>query len=69
MNEKNIIFRTKRDINGNTYYLIVEIEEKDILIGYNMGFRFYDEAIETTKKGLRSLEKKFELLGFTICHI
>ena len=67
MNE--IIFRTKRDINGNTYYLIINLASKTAKSGYNMGFGLYSEGIETTKKGLRALREKFEKNGYTIEYI
>lgn len=67
MNE--IIFRTKRDINGNTYYLIIELETKKAQKGYNFGWGRYNEAIETTKKGIRDIEQKFLNAGFKIDYV
>lgn len=66
---QELIFRTKRDVNGNTYYFIVDIENRTAKSGYNLGFGLYNDGIEVTKKGLRDMQEKFAGAGFVINYI
>lgn len=56
-------YKTKRDINGNTYFLYVNLENKTITNGYNTS-RYSDVMITTTKKDLHEIQAAFEANGF-----
>lgn len=64
--DDNFIFRTKRDLYGNVYYLKIDFKNKVVESCYNIGFGAYNAAVEITKKGLRDLRNKLESAGFTI---
>lgn len=56
-------YKTKRDINGNTYYLYINLENKTIINGYSI-LRYSDVMITTTKKDLHEIQAAFEANGF-----
>lgn len=61
-------YKTKRDINGNTYYLYVNLEDKTIINGYNT-LRYSDVMITTTRKDLHKIQAAFETNGFTTNYV
>ena len=65
----DLIFRSKKDASGNTYYLIIDLEKKTIKNCSNMGFDFYLEGIETYKKSLNIIQAKLEAAGFITDYI
>lgn len=65
----DLIFRSRRDKSNNIYYLFVDLEKKELKSGFNMGFSFYDDSIETYKKSLDLIQAKFEAAGFTTQYI
>lgn len=61
-----LYFQTKRDTNGNTKQLIVDLHEKTIQRGYNLFnscFKTYTTL--ATKKDYETLYNEFTLNGFT----
>lgn len=59
------IFKTKTDVNGNTYYLVIDTEKKQFKRGYNMRL-FTDSVIITvSKKERREIIEKLYKNGFT----
>lgn len=62
--ENTLYFRSKRDINGNYYYLIVDIENKRFCNDYNIR-KVESDCIElSSKKALHNVETKLRECGF-----
>ncbi len=52
-----ITFKTKRDINGNTYYLVLSTDNKAFRRDYNMRTSS-DVEIQIGKRDMNKLEKQ-----------
>ena len=58
-----ITYKTKRDINGNRYYLTVDTEKRTYKKDYNLWPR--DNEIEITKKQRREIAAQLDNEGYT----
>jgi len=58
-----ITYKTKRDVNGNRYYLTVDTEKKTYIKDYNLWPR--DNEIEITKKQRREIAAQLDNEGYT----
>ena len=57
--------KTKRDINGNTYFLNIDLDKKIIKNGYNRRpFGPDDIEIVTGKRDLHKIQDQFEKAGY-----
>lgn len=56
-------FAAKRDVNGNRFEAVVDIDNGQFQKGYGL-FRFSDDDIEMTKKELHKLLDKLKENGF-----
>lgn len=57
-----IRYKTKRDVNGNTYYLTVDTEKKTFSKDYNLWGK--DGDITITKKDRRNIAAQLEEEGY-----
>ena len=57
-----IRYKTKRDTNGNTYYLTVDTEKKTFCKDYNLWGK--DGDITITKKDRRNITAQLEEEGY-----
>ena len=57
-------FKTKRDTNGNTYYISIDTEKRVYSYDYNR-FSTPDGCITITKRDRRDLAEKCEKNNFT----
>ena len=55
-------FKTKRDVNGNTYTLVIDTEKKTFCRGYNPFCK--GDFVEITKKARNEIIKQLEAYGF-----
>ena len=62
--ENKIYFRSKRDVNGNWYYLTVDLENKTINRDYNIGKTKSDVIELNSKKELNKATEFFHDAGF-----
>ena len=62
--ENKIYFRSKRDVNGNWYYLTVDLENKTINRDYNIGKTKSDVIELNSKKELNKATDFFKNAGF-----
>ena len=62
--ENKIYFRSKRDVNGNWYYLTVDLENKTINRDYNIGKTKSDVIELNSKKELDKATEFFHDAGF-----
>lgn len=56
-------FKTKRDANGNTYYISIDTEKRVYSCDYNR-FSTPDGCMTITKSDRRALAEKCESAGF-----
>ena len=56
-------FKTKRDVNGNAYYISIDTEKRVYSYDYNR-FSTPDVCITITKRDRRALAEKCENAGF-----
>lgn len=58
------IFKTKRDINGNTYYLQVDHEKKTVKTDYNVYINTVDYVLTIGKRDLTNYRQYLQNNGF-----
>lgn len=60
---KELRFAAKRDVNGNRFGAIVDVDNKQFQKGYNL-FYFSEDDIEMTKKELYKLLDQLKENGY-----
>lgn len=58
------IYATKRDINGNTYKLIVDTEKRQFA-HENSGFFHRSDAVTVSKRAIREIKSQVVADGYT----
>lgn len=62
--ENKIYFCTKRDVNGNRYFLIVDLKNKTITRDYNLS-KYSDDCIQlNSRRELNKTTDIFKNAGF-----
>lgn len=59
-----LYFKTKRDINGNTYYLAVDLAGRTVAKGYHVVFAA-PEAPVITRKKMEEIYSAFVRAGYS----